>query len=202
MHSLNRKYISFGVSFIVCMHASHLFGSEEDSTVEQKPSVEILGDLIEVSPAECEQWPGCICVELDVVVHLPQRYSLKRICPHPVHEHLRLISTFDHNGQEIDRGQTKHGQAYGVWISWYPTGELNGIAEFADGKPHGSYTVWYPSGTLMYEGSNYNLGEHGDHFRYSESGNVEHHSVWEKGELLEDLSTAFMPLESDAENQR
>jgi len=201
MRSSINTFLALAALGVASLINGAAFGAEGSASVEEMPSFQLLDGMAEASPAACEQWPGCTCVKFDVVAGLSQRFSLTRSCPHPAHEDITLISNFDQHGQEIDRGQMKNGKAQGLWVSWYPSGELNGFSYFEDGKPQGEYTVWYPSGALLAEGHHHSSGEHGDHFRYSESGEVEHHSVWHQGKLINDLSASYRSLEAGDQDQ-
>lgn len=75
-------------------------------------------------------------------------------------------------GGVIKEGPIKNGNRDGKWQSFYPSGKLQSIGHYVDGKRQDIVETYYENGNLRYEGKFENGKKAGSWVFYDESGKV------------------------------
>ncbi|TVQ38077.1 MAG: hypothetical protein EA370_06105 [Wenzhouxiangella sp.] len=117
------------------------------------------------------------------LTELPVRYSRIQSCPHPVLEGVRNIKTFTADGAIVDDSMHKNGLLHGAVITWHPNGQVEAIANFAEGRQIGFARVWHDNGALSAEQQFVDGESHGPEFRYARTGELDWVVVWNNGNV-------------------
>ena len=74
--------------------------------------------------------------------------------------------------QKMSEGMYKDNRKTGVWIDYFPTGNIKNNITFVDGRPHGSCNLYFWDGKIKEEGTWLNNRWVG-HYKYTfENGDV------------------------------
>lgn len=76
----------------------------------------------------------------------------------------------------------KNGELHGATISWHPNGQVEGVANFHDGRQIGFARVWHANGQPAAEQRYVDGKLHGIEIRYDEAGHPEAVIAWNHGE--------------------
>lgn len=156
-----------------------------DANSDSSESTEAFAGLFTGEPVVCPDGvpEACICAEISIQVDLPTRYSRVQSCPHPVLDEVRNLRTFTADGAIVDDLMMKGGQLHGAAISWHPNGQVEGIANFDQGRQIGFARAWHDNGVLFAEQQFKDGQSHGLEIRQSRSGEVERVIVWDHGQV-------------------
>jgi antitoxin component YwqK of YwqJK toxin-antitoxin module len=75
----------------------------------------------------------------------------------------------------------------GIIESFYPNGSIQDEAEFTNGHLGGVQREYFENGQLKSEYKKYFAKPDGDFKIWDETGELIHHSVWQKGERIETI---------------
>jgi hypothetical protein len=85
--------------------------------------------------------------------------------------HNPKMAGYDSN-QKISEGTYKDNKKTGVWIDYFPTGNIKNKLTFLDGRPHGPCNLYFWDGKIKEEGTWLNNRWVGDYKYTFENGDV------------------------------
>jgi len=74
---------------------------------------------------------------------------------------------------KIEEGEFKDNRKLGIWISYFPDGQVKSEITFQSNRPKGPYKVYYPNGVLQEEGSWQSNRNVGTFKRFHENGKLQ-----------------------------
>lgn len=142
------------------------------------------GRLFPSQQTECPEGlaSNCVCGEIGNRTSLPMRYARVQSCPHPVFDDVDRVRTFTADGAPVDDIMLKNGRLHGAAISRHPNGQVEGIANYDEGRQIGFARVWHDNGRLAAEQRFVDGEPDGTEVRYTRDGAVEFVVVWNRGE--------------------
>lgn len=95
--------------------------------------------------------------------------------------------------QVVEKGSYQSGRKEGLWITFYPNGNVKSEIIYKRGRPNGRFKLYYENGNLEEEGSWVNRLYNGSFKRYYEDGTLEQEKTFDVNGKAKGKVTYYYP---------